>query len=165
MLSTIEKVLILKTVAIFTDTPDEILAEIAAQLEEVVVPLGTTIFEKGDIGDCMYIVIDGRVRVHDAQITLNELGDRAVFGEMAALDPAPRSASVTAVVDTRLFRLNRDALYEIMADQIEVVRGIIHVLSEFVRERAADVAGLRAQMTELDGLKPGTAHAPSKPTR
>jgi hypothetical protein len=42
----------------------------------------------------------GRVRVHDGEMTLNYLGRRDVFGEMAALDPEPRSATVTAGGDS-----------------------------------------------------------------
>ncbi len=160
MLSTIEKVLILTTVNIFAGTPDEILAEIAAQLEETVVPAGATIFEKGDIGDSLYIIVTGRVRVHDGPYTLNELGERSVFGEMAAVDPAPRSASVTALEETSLLRLDRDALYEVMADQIEVVRGIMHVLSEYVRVRAQDVADLSARVRTLEGTRESVQKAP-----
>jgi CRP-like cAMP-binding protein len=81
----------------------------------------------------MYIVVDGRVRVHSEERTLRELGPRDIFGEMAALDPEPRSASVTAKVPTLLFRLEQEALYELMADRIEVVRGVIRVLCQRLR--------------------------------
>ena len=139
MLSTIEKVIILKTVSIFAGTPDEILAEVASLLEEVELREGETIFEKGDAGDCMYISVDGQVRVHDGGRTLNYLGEGDVSGEMAVLAPEPRLASVTAVEDTRLFRLDQEAFYELMDDQIEVARGIIHVLSQHLRARVWDL--------------------------
>ena len=129
MLSTVEKVLILKTVSIFAETPDEILVAVAAILEEVAIPAGRTIFAKGDIGTCMYIIVDGRVRIHDGESTLNELGEDDIFGEMAVLDAMPRMASATTIEDTRLFRLEQERLYELMADRIEVARGIMRVLS------------------------------------
>jgi hypothetical protein len=137
MLSTIEKVIILKTVTLFAEVPDEVLADVAAILDEVEVKAGETIFEKGDIGRCMYIIIDGDVRVHDGELTIALLGERDIFGELAVLDMEPRSASVTAVGDTRLFRLDQDALYELMADRIEVARGVIRVLCRFLRSRTA----------------------------
>jgi hypothetical protein len=133
VLSTIENLIILKTVSIFSETPDEVLAEAASILEEVEMKAGETIFEKGDMDNCMYIIIEGRVRVHDGERTLAHLGDRDVFGEMAVLDPQPRSASVTAIADTRLFRLDQELFYELMADRIEVVRGIIRVLTRRLR--------------------------------
>jgi CRP-like cAMP-binding protein len=87
------------------------------------------------MGSALYVMIDGRVRVHDADHTLRELGPRDIFGEMAALDPEPRSASVTATEPTRLFRLEQEGLYELMADRIEVVRGVIRVLCQRLRVR------------------------------
>ncbi len=142
MLSTIEKVIILKTVSIFAETPDEILAETASFLEEVEVKAGETIFEKGDMDKRMYLIVEGRVRIHDGERTLAHLGDRDVFGEMAVLDPQPRSASATAMADTRLFRLHQDLFYELMADRIEVARGIIRVLARRLRAAQPDHAVL-----------------------
>ena len=128
MLLTIEKVLILKTVSIFAETPEEILVEVAAILEEVDVQAGETILHKDDVGRCMYIIVDGRVRIHHGDQIIAYLEARDIFGELAVLDAEPRSASVTAEVDTHLFRLDQDALYELMADRFEVARGIIRML-------------------------------------
>jgi ATP/ADP translocase/HEAT repeat protein len=135
MLLTIEKVLILKTVSIFAETPEEILAEVAAILEEVEVQAGETILHKDDVGRCMYIIVDGRVRIHNGDHVIAYLGARDIFGELAVLDAEPRSASATVEVDTQLFRLDQDALYELMTDRFEVARGIIRVLCRRVRVR------------------------------
>jgi CRP/FNR family transcriptional regulator, cyclic AMP receptor protein len=140
MLSMKEKILILKSVSIFSETPDESLAEVIDILEEVQVPAGARIFAKGDLGTCMYIIVDGRVRVHDGERTLNFLERRQVFGEMAALDTQPRVAAVTAVEDTLLFRIDQKPLYDLMTRRIEVVQGIIHVLCQHMRARVRDMA-------------------------
>lgn len=145
-LSPIEKVIILKTVDILTGTPDSILAEIATLLKDVPLRAGDTIFQKGSPGDCMYIIVSGRVRVHDGDHTLNYLGEGDVFGEMALLDPEPRLASVTATEDTRLLRLDQRPFYELIEDRIEVARGIIRVLSRHVRHRVRDVTDLKARL-------------------
>jgi len=137
---TLGKKLILKTVSLFVETPDEFLDHIAALLEEIEVKSGESVFEKGDPGDCMYIIAEGRVSVHDGERTLNYLGKRDVFGEMAVLDPEPRSASVTAAEDTRLWRLDQEPLFELMAQRPEVSRGIIQVLTRHLRARMRDMA-------------------------
>lgn len=129
----IERVIILKALGIFSETPEEVLAEVASILEEIEIKAGQTIFRKGDMASCMYIIVDGRVHIHDRERTLRHLNVGSIFGELAVLDPEPRSASVTAVEDTRLFRLDRDALYELMADHIEVIRGIIRILCRWLR--------------------------------
>lgn len=90
MLLTIEKVLILKTVSIFAETPEEILVEVAAILEEVDVQAGETILHKDDVGRCMYIIVDGRVRIHHRDQIIAYLEARDIFGELAVLDAEPR---------------------------------------------------------------------------
>jgi len=73
------------------------------------------------------------VRVYDGARTIVELDKDEIFGELALLDPEPRVASVAAVEDTRLFRLDREAFAELMAGNIEIVRGVLHVLCERLR--------------------------------
>ena len=83
---------------------------------------------------------------------LNDLSERDVFGEMALLDPEPRSASVTALEDSQLFRLDQIPFYDLMADRAEVARGIIHVLTQRLRGRMHDLNVLRQQNQEPDKL-------------
>lgn len=135
-----ESIQILKTISIFVETPDEALADVAALMDEVDARAGEVIFEKGDLGNSMYIIVDGRVRVHDGELTINFLGKQDVFGEMAALDPEARSATVTAVEDTRLFRISQAALYELMAKRTGVTHGIIHILCQRLRARTHEMA-------------------------
>lgn len=135
MLLTIEKVIILKTVAMFAETPDDVLVEVASILAEEVVAPGQTIIKKGDVGNCMYIIHEGKVRVHDGDVTYAELTDRQPFGDWALLDNDVRSASITAITETVLLRLDQDAFYEIMSDRIEVARGIIRELTKRLRRQ------------------------------
>ena len=107
MLSIIEKVLILKRIDIFTSTPDPILAEVAELLEEIELPTAFKLFEKGESGRCMYMVVDGHIRIHNDGHTLTDVGPGEVFGEMALLDSAPRVASAMAVEDTLLLKLDQ----------------------------------------------------------
>lgn len=149
MLSTIEKVIILKTVSVFGRTADDVLADVAALLEEVEVPAGEPIFHKGDLGDSLYIIVAGKVRVDDGDRLLNYLGERDVFGEMALLDAEPRVASVTAVEPTRLLRLDQTPFFELITDRPEIAIGLIRVLTGHLRARVRDVTALSAQVQEL----------------
>jgi CRP/FNR family transcriptional regulator, cyclic AMP receptor protein len=131
---TTDRLNVLRSVSIFAGTPDELLAAIGAVLEELRFETGERIFSKGDLGESLYIIAEGQVRVHDGERTLSTLHRGEVFGEMAALDPEVRSASITALSDTRLLRLERTPLYQVMAQRIEVAQGIIHVLTQRLRE-------------------------------
>ena len=134
MLLTIEKVMILKSVSIFAETPEDILADVASIIEELVLQPGQSVFEKGDIGQEMYVVVSGKMRVHDGERTIAFLRTRDVFGELAALHPEPRSATVTAEEETHLFKISHDVLYDLMSERVGVVRGVVRVLCRRLRE-------------------------------
>jgi uncharacterized protein len=131
---------LLRSVSVFQNTPANILSNVAAVLSEVNYAAGETIFIKGDYGDSMYIIADGKVKVHDGELIYNYLEPLDVFGEMSALDPKVRSASVTAVGDTRLFQLSQSALNGLMARRSEVGLGIIKVLCQRLRDRTQDMS-------------------------
>jgi CRP-like cAMP-binding protein len=58
---------------------------------------GETIFVEGDEGRFMYVVLEGTVRLSVTGRTLEKVGKGGVFGEMAIIDAAPRSATATAL--------------------------------------------------------------------
>ena len=84
--------------------------------EECSYTAGTTIFEQGDPGDALYILLDGMVDALVKQeqtgrdIRVNTMTKGAVFGEMAILDPQPRSATIVAMEDATCFRISADQL-------------------------------------------------------
>ena len=63
---------------------------------------------KGDEGDCFYVVAGGELEV-DAEGLHREVGPGDYFGEIALIRDVPRTATVKATVDSRLFVLGRDA--------------------------------------------------------
>jgi CRP-like cAMP-binding protein len=139
MLSTIEKVILLRSVSLFSETPDDILAEVAAIADEQEADAGETIISQGDLGTAMFVIASGEVRVHNGDVTLAVLGERDVFGELAALDPEPRSASVTATRESLLLSVENEALLDLISERLEVARGIIRFLCRRVRAASAAV--------------------------
>ncbi|MBA2665523.1 MAG: cyclic nucleotide-binding domain-containing protein [Trueperaceae bacterium] len=147
MLSTLERVLVLKTADIFAGTPDDVLADVASVVEEVDLNEGAVVFRRGDVGDSLYVVVDGCVEVVDGERVIDVVGEREVFGEMALLDPEPRAASVRAVEPTRLLRLDRGPFIEILHDRPEVAIAILRVLTRRLRSRVRDLAALSDRLT------------------
>jgi HEAT repeat protein len=136
MLLTIEKVLALRGVAIFSEIKEEYLTHIAVSLAEERLGAGEVLFSQGEFGTALYVIYSGKLRVHSGDRVLAELGDREVVGEMAALDPEPRSATVTAMEDCILLKITNDDLDMLLSDDVEVARGIIHVLVNRLRNKA-----------------------------
>ena len=141
MLLTIERVALLKSIDIFTETPDHILASVARIIEEVELVAGENFIQEGESGDCLYIVIEGEVRVHSNERTIMILGSGKTVGELALLDPEPRAASVTAVNDAFLFRIDREPFDEVMADRPEIALGIIRTLTRRLRQQGRIITG------------------------
>ena len=135
---TVEKVSLLKRVSIFEALPDDLLGGVAARLQEQQVAAGTPIIVEGQSGTTMYVIAGGEVRVHSGQALIARLGPKDVFGELSALDPEPRSASVTAETDVSLLLLEHDELFELMNERVEVALGIIRFLCRRYRPRAAE---------------------------
>lgn len=133
MISTVEKVLLLKSIDLFSQIPGEDLSQIAQITDQVQFEEGDEIFHEGDPGDSLYLVIEGRIRVHRGGVEVAVLGERQVFGEMALLDSEPRSASVLAVTDLTLLKIARDDFNEILAEKAEIAQGIIKVLTRRLR--------------------------------
>ena len=136
----IDRLELLKSVSIFKHTPAEVLSEVAASLREVEYEAGENVFKKGDYGESMYIVAEGKLKAHDGELIYNYLERLDVFGEMSALDPEVRSASVTAVADTRLYQLSQKALIDLMTRRSEVGQGIIRILCQRLRDRTQDMS-------------------------
>jgi CRP-like cAMP-binding protein len=146
MLSTIELVLLLKGVDLFDELPDRVLAQVAARLDQVDLATDEVVVVQGDSGDCLYVVAQGSVRIQTGDRWVDDLAEGGVFGEMALLDPAPRSATVVAREPTRLARLDRESFLELVNEQPTVGIGVIRVLTARLRARLADIARLDAEL-------------------
>lgn len=63
---------------------------------------GEVIFEKGDAAQDLYIIKSGKVEIRLGNRLIETLADNNIFGEMALIDPAPRSATAVAASDVKL---------------------------------------------------------------
>lgn len=129
----IEKVLVLKSLNLFKDTPENILADLAPLMKEMQYEQGSEIFKEGETGDCMYIIEQGNIRIHKGSTTLAILKDKEVFGELSLLDADTRSASATADTDCTLFKIDQEPFYELMDERPEVAKGFIKILCQRLR--------------------------------
>lgn len=138
-MDTFEKMLFLKSMPLFKYVKDEVLIDVASVIEEEVVPQGELIIQKGDLGTTMYMIVTGKVKIHDENRILKEMEDHEVFGELAALVPEKRIASVTAIEETFLLKIDMSTIYDLMQMKINLASGIIHVLCDRTRSIASDL--------------------------
>lgn len=134
MLLTIEKVIILKSIDIFSEISENDLLAVAMEFETVEYREDNLVIRQGDIGTSMYIVISGEVEVDVDGKIIATLGDKDIFGELSIFDPEPRSATVTTTQETILFKIESDIVYDLIARYPNVARGIIKILSQRIRK-------------------------------
>lgn len=73
-----------------------------------------------------FVIVKGETKVH-------ELGEGAVFGELALLDGAPRAATVVAATDGQLLRIPRAEFEALLDESPELARGVIRTLVGHLR--------------------------------
>lgn len=132
-LGLVERVAALHRVQLFAGIPGRVLAAVAEAAVERRLPPGEVLMEEGAVEAHLYAIVDGRVRVHRGDRTLVELGPGATVGELAALVPAPRAASVTALEPTLVLRVDQNVLDELLVDWPELAQGVIGELVSRLR--------------------------------
>jgi CRP/FNR family transcriptional regulator, cyclic AMP receptor protein len=130
---TIERVALLRHVDLFAATPDRVLAGVAQVVHEVRYAPGDVVMAEGAVEDWLYVVADGYLEVRRADRTA-QIGPGDVVGELAVLDPQPRSATVVATSPALLFKLRKAAFDDAMSARPEIARGVITELVRRLRE-------------------------------
>jgi CRP-like cAMP-binding protein len=133
-LSTIEKILFLKSVDIFAHTTIEELGRIATLTQEVRFKAGETIFREGEPVDALYLVLKGRVMVEKNGVKIREIGEKETFATVAALDLEPAAHTVKALEPVHALKLNALDFHEVLAQDYALVRSVFRVLSRLIRD-------------------------------
>jgi CRP-like cAMP-binding protein len=133
-----ERLTCLRGIGILAGTPEHVLVEVAEALTAVTIEASQTIFAKGEMGDALYIIVDGKVGIFDGPLLLGSHYPGDVFGEMAVLDSQARSATAVATTTCRLYRLSKTAFRRLLRERHEVADGVIRVLCERLRDTNSD---------------------------
>jgi CRP-like cAMP-binding protein len=132
-LTTIEKVIFLKSVDIFEHATVEQLGRIAGLTEELNFEAGETIYKEGEPGDALYLVLSGRVLSERNGNKLRELKEKEAFGTLEVLDFHPRAVTAKAIDQVRVLKLNGQQFYELLSVDIEMVQAVFRTLCGLVR--------------------------------
>ena len=98
---------LLRSLPLFAPLGAPELEGLAHGLEETSVTAGTAVVREGDPGDRFYVVADGVLEVEAGGRELGQLHRGDGFGEIALLRDVPRTATVTAITDSRLYALGK----------------------------------------------------------
>jgi ATP/ADP translocase len=139
-----DMVFVLKGVPLLSDLSGEQLLPLADVVQTVHVEAGDLVFEEGEPGNHLYVILDGEVEVIHGGERVAQLGVKECFGEMALLDQSARSASVRALKPVELLALARDDFQDLLDLNPALARGVIRVLVQRLRVATETVAEEKA---------------------
>jgi CRP-like cAMP-binding protein len=138
MLTTVEKVIFLQDIDFFEFTQTEELAYIAAITQEVRIKAGSIIYKEGEDSDSMYLVLDGKVRLHRGGSEIMIAESKDVFGTWALFDDEARVATATTLDDTSLLRISREDFLDLLSDHTNITESVFKALVKKIRSLIRD---------------------------
>ena len=138
---------LLSEIELFAELNESELQEVATHAQIRTVPNDTTIFYEGDPADAVYVVVNGRVKVvttstDGKEFILTVLGAGQVFGEMALLESATRSASVVTLSAVEVLVINRSDFQRLLDSNPRISQRLMAILSRRLRRANAKMESL-----------------------
>ncbi|MCF2529207.1 MULTISPECIES: Crp/Fnr family transcriptional regulator [Streptomycetaceae] len=129
---------VLQRAPLFAALEDEDAAELRASMTEVGLERGDSLFHEGDPGDRLYVVIEGKIKLHRSsndgrENMLAVLGPSEMFGELSLFDPGPRTATATALTDVRLLGLGHQDLQPWLNGRPKVALSLLRAIARRLR--------------------------------
>jgi predicted acylesterase/phospholipase RssA/CRP-like cAMP-binding protein len=128
---------------VFGPLDDALLAELSNELERIDVPGGSALFRQGDPGDCLYILLRGRLNVslNDPETGIEKLvgvtAPGESVGEIGLLTGERRSATLWAARDSHLVRISQPAFDALAENNPQLLRGLANVVVDLLRKRTS----------------------------
>lgn len=157
----IERVMYLREVPLFQHLTVRQLVDLVKVVEDEVYRGREIVLSEGEAGSTMYVIVAGEVEVRKRERVLTRLGPGGFFGEMAVLEGEVRSATIVAVRETRLIRINGDDLVSLMFDLPAIAIAISRELAHRVEALSQRVSGFAPDAPD----ESADAHPEGAPSR
>jgi CRP-like cAMP-binding protein len=132
MLTVLEKADLLQNVEIFRAVRTESLAHIAAMTQELSFETSQVLYRENEAPDAMFALLEGEVALIRASQGEQKLGEFQTAGTRALLADRPHSETARTTRPTRLLKIDQQDLFDLMAEDLHVTRGILRALIEMV---------------------------------
>ncbi|MBN2724628.1 MAG: Stp1/IreP family PP2C-type Ser/Thr phosphatase [Deltaproteobacteria bacterium] len=137
---------VLHTIKIFKHLQYQELVLVHSYTELRSYPPGSVIVTQGEMGDELFIIVRGKVRVESDGKLITHLSDRTHFGEMALVDREPRSATVIAESTTKVLILKKKDFYKIIRTEHALATKL---LWSFIEELTTKLRNTTVQLKDL----------------
>ena len=150
-----EKLQFLHRTELFSELPLERLQSICEVAHEVVLPSDHILFEEGDDGDSLYLLVSGEISIIKAETEVLSFDDVGYcFGEVALIDDKPRSATIKTLSPTRMLRITRDDFFTALAREPLIGKGIFRVLNNKIRhDLEVQMSAIRKEIAQEESIR------------
>jgi len=123
-----------KRIPLFHGLDPEAIGDLMRNGEVFSIPKGKTIFHKGQGGDTVFVVLSGSVDIYNEQIRIARCRVGDAFGEIAALDHRPHTATAVAATEVKLFCIRESQINELLECEhaVRFLLNVIHLLSGYI---------------------------------
>ena len=157
---------LLRRIALFAELGEEDFDWIARGASASELAADEMLTAEGDPGDALYVIVTGEVEIvkrsRSAQVPIARLGPAEIVGEMAVLEETTRNASVRAVVPSRVIRIGRDVVLELVTTRPAAAMSMIRTVTGRLRSTEAMLRE-RERLASLGTLSAGLAHELNNP--
>jgi CRP/FNR family cyclic AMP-dependent transcriptional regulator len=144
-----DKIIQLKSIAIFGGLSVRELSAVASFAEEQKSGAGEVVFRENDVGEMLYVLFEGEVSIikgyqTEKQSEFSRMQASNYFGEMALFDDGKRSATIRAEMPSRFLTLHKFEFSETVREYPQIALNAIKVLSGRLRSLGVKVAESRS---------------------
>lgn len=138
---------VIASVPLFSALEPDDQAQLFNMMSTVSFRRGEKLFNEGDPGDCLYLLVEGKVKLGHTSSDGREnliaiLGPGEMIGELTLFDPGPRSGTATAVAPTEMLQLDHTALMQIIDTRPELAKHMLKALAQRLRRTNTALADL-----------------------
>ncbi len=136
----VKKIQILKSIDILSFLHEATLERLAEESLEMVLHPKEILFNEGEEGKTMYIILGGEIRIYKKEIDITVMGPGSIFGEMALIEKQPRSASAEALEQVELLEIDEEQFQRYFAGQPQVLMALMKTMSARFRRSLGNPA-------------------------
>jgi len=151
----LEKIEFLKSVPIFSELADETLSQLSQSGSVQSFTKDSIILSEKEAGSALFIIISGKVKISrissedsDKEVILSILNPSDFFGEMSLLDGMDRSATATAMDDSKIFIIQRNDFLQLLNDHPDVSIALLQELTQRLRGAGMKIKALSLKDAE-----------------
>ena len=138
MLTTVERVLILKSADLLRDVGPRRLLKLAEVAREVELSKGGVIYREEDAAAALYMLVEGRVRLSAGERAISEVGPGEAFGTWALVDDSERGQRAECIEDGLALAVHRDEFYDVAAGDLRLLQEVVRALARRLRTLVAE---------------------------